>query len=428
MHLPDPCRFCNEIARRIAEFFNETRECKAPLSLTGQCNTLWFNDQFEGVKDGTIRSTRYDNRTESGRLATMERRGIGKHPGSVFGVLKLNGGIVPASRHRSKFALTLSEREEISRGMAAGLSIRQIAGNLGRSPSTVSREIARHGGMRHYRAAQADTKAWDWARRPKLCRLAQWPRLRGIVARKLYLDWSPEQIAGWLKETYPTDESMHVSHEAIYRSLFIQPRGALKKELLKHLRSGRVMRQSKDNNTKGLTRGQIIDGASIRERPADIEDRALPGHLEGDLIAGCKNTHMATLVERQSRFTILVKVNGKDTTTVVSALSKEVKKLPAALRKPLTWDRGMELAYHKQFTVATDVKVYFCDPKSPWQRGTNENTNRLLRQYFPKGTDLSVHTQAELNKIALRLNQRPRNTLGFRTPADKLQESVALTG
>ena len=354
-------------------------------------------------------------------------RAIGKHPGSVFGVLKLNGGIVPTSRHRSSLALTLSEREEISRGMAAGLSIRQIAGNLGRSPSTVSREIARHGGMKHYRAAKADTEAWGWARRPKLCRLAQLPRLRRIVAEKLYLDWSPEQIAGWLKQTYPTDGFMHVSHEAIYRSLFIQPRGALKKELLKHLRSGRVMRQSKHNNTKGLTRGQIIDGVSIRERPADIEDRAIPGHWEGDLIAGCKNTHIATLVERQSRFTILVKVDGKDTTTVVSALSKEVKKLPARLRKSLTWDRGMELAYHKQFTVATDVKVYFCDPKSPWQRGTNENTNRLLRQYFPKGTDLSVHTQAELNTIALRLNQRPRKTLDFCTPADKLQESVATT-
>ena len=355
-------------------------------------------------------------------------RAIGKHPGSVFGVLKLNGGIVSASRHRSRLALTLSEREEISRGIAAGMSIRQLAGRLGRSPSTVSREIARHGGMKHYRATEADTLAWGWARRPKLCRWAQNPRLRRRVAGKLYLDWSPEQVSGWLKQTYPTDESMHVSHEAIYRSLFIQSRGVLKKELLKHLRSGRVMRRSRQNHTKGLTRGQIVDGVSIRERPAHIEDRAIPGHWEGDLIAGCKNTHIATLVERQSRFTVLVKVDGKDTATVVSALSKEVKKLPTILRKSLTWDRGMEMAYHKQFTVATDVQVYFCDPKSPWQRGTNENTNRLLRQYFPKGTDLSIHTQAELNKIALRLNQRPRKMLDFCTPADKLQESVATVG
>jgi len=355
-------------------------------------------------------------------------RAVGKHPGSVFGVLKLHGGIVPLKRHRSRLALTLQEREEISRGIAAGISIRQIAGNLGRSPSTVSREIARHGGVKRYRAAQADAKAWANARRPKLCRLAQVEPLRRIVVEKLYLDWSPEQIAGWLKQAFPNDESMHVSHETIYRSLFIQARGVLKKELIKHLRSGRVMRQSKHNNTKGITRGQIIDGVSIRERPADIEDRTIPGHWEGDLIAGANNTHIATLVERQTRFTVLVKVEGKDTTTVINALSRQVKELPAVLRKSLTWDRGMELAYHKQFTVATDVKVYFCDPKSPWQRGTNENTNGLLRQYFPKGTDLSVHSQTELDKIALRLNKRPRKTLDFYTPADKLLESVALTG
>jgi IS30 family transposase len=355
-------------------------------------------------------------------------RAVGKHPGSVFGVLKLNGGITPFERHRSRLALTLQEREEISRGIAAGISIRKIARNLGRSPSTVSREISRHGGAKRYRAAQADAKAWDWGRRPKLCRLAQVASLRCLVAEKLYLNWSPAQIAGWLKQAFPDEESMRVSHETIYRSLFIQSRGVLKKELLKHLRSGRVMRQSKHNNTKGITRGQIIDGVSIRERPADVEDRSIPGHWEGDLIAGTKNTHIATLVERQSRFTVLVKVDGKDTATVISALCREVKELPAVLRKSLTWDRGMELAYHKQFTVATDMKVYFCDPKSPWQRGTNENTNRLLRQYFPKGTDLSVHSQDALDKIALRLNQRPRKTLNFCTPADKLLETVALTG
>lgn len=355
-------------------------------------------------------------------------RAVGKHPGSVFGVLKLNGGIAPSKRRRSRIALTLQEREEISRGIAGGVSIRQIAVNLGRSPSTVSREIVRHGGSKRYRAAEADTRAWDSARRPKLCQLAQVAPLRRIVAEKLSLDWSPEQIAGWLKQTFPSDESMHVSHETIYRSLFIQARGVLKKELIKHLRSGRVMRQSKYNNTKGITRGQIIDGVSIRERPSAVENRTIPGHWEGDLIAGAQNTHIATLVERQSRFTVLVKVDGKDTTTVINALSRQVKELPAVLRKSLTWDRGMELAYHKRFTVATDVKVYFCDPKSPWQRGTNENTNGLLRQYLPKSTDLSTHSQDELNAIALRLNQRPRKILDFCTPADKLLESVALTG
>jgi IS30 family transposase len=220
---------------------------------------------------------------------------------------------------------------------------------------------------------------------------------------------------------------MRVSHETIYRSLFIQARGVLKRELIGHLRSRRVMRRAKNASTAGQARGQIIDAISIRERPAEIEDRAIPGHWEGDLITGSKNTHIATLVERCSRFTMLVKVNGKDTASVVTALTKQVRKLPAQLRRSLTWDRGMELAEHKRFTVATDVEVYFCDPQSPWQRGTNENTNGLLRQYFPKGTDLSHYSQVDLNKIALRLNQRPRKTLGFHTPAAKLEASVALT-
>jgi IS30 family transposase len=248
------------------------------------------------------------------------------------------------------------------------------------------------------------------------------------VAGKLDLDWSPEQISGWLEQTFPQDESLRVSHETIYRSLFIQARGVLKKELMRHLRSRRIMRRSKHASTEGQPRGQIIDGVSIRERPADIEDRAIPGHWEGDLITGSKNTHIATLVERHSRFTLLVKLNGKDTASVVSALSRKVRTLPSELRRSLTWDRGMEMAQHKKFTVATDVQVYFCDLQSPWQRGTNENTNRLLRQYFPKGTDLSGYSQAELNKVALRLNQRPRKTLGFRTPADRLEACVATTG
>jgi IS30 family transposase len=355
-------------------------------------------------------------------------RAVQKHPASVFGVLKLHGGFMPPVRKRSAHALTLAEREEISRGLSADYSMRQIAEALNRAPSTISREIARNGGSQRYRASQADEKAWDRARRPKRCRLAQNGQLRRIVANKLALDWSPEQVSGWLKRTYPDDESLHVSHETIYRSIFIQSRGVLKKELQKHLRTQRVFRQSRHNNIGKLRRGQIIDGVSIANRPAEIEDRAVPGHWEGDLIAGSANTHIATLVERQSRFTLLIKVNGKDTKTVVAALSKQVRKLPEELRQSLTWDRGMELADHKTFTMATNTQVYFCDPQSPWQRGTNENTNRLLRQYFPKKTDLSVYSQADLNKVARRLNQRPRKTLDYETPVDKLQQCVAATG
>jgi IS30 family transposase len=248
-----------------------------------------------------------------------------------------------------------------------------------------------------------------------------------MVARKLILDWSPEQISGWLKIQYPDDESMRVSHETIYRSLFIQARGVLKKELIGHLRSKRRIRRSQHSRIFKDSRGQIVDAISIRERPAEIEDRAVPGHWEGDLIGGTKNSHIATLVERHSRFTALVKVRSKDTAAVVAALSRQIRRLPTSLRRSLTWDRGLEMARHKTFTVATNVKVYFCDPHSPWQRGTNENTNRLLRQYLPKRTDLSGYTQSQLDKIALRLNQRPRKTLGFQTPASKLRASVAPT-
>ena len=367
------------------------------------------------------------HRLRNGESLSEIGRAVGKHPGSIFGVLKLHGGISQAPRQRSRSALTLPEREEISRGLAAGLSIREISRNIGRAPSTVSREIKRHGGSSKYRAIQADEEAWCRAKRPKLCKLAQEPELCEIVSKKLSLQWSPEQISGWLKNEYPNDETMQISHETIYRTLYIQSRGVLKKELRKHLRTGRVMRQSKQNNTKGITRGQIVDAQSIRNRPTEIEGRAIPGHWEGDLIAGSNNTHIATLVERQSRFTVLVKLDGKDAETVTNALIHQIKILPQILRKTLTWDRGMELAYHKKITIATNIKVYFCDPKSPWQRGTNENTNGLLRQYFPKKTNLSVHTQTKLNKIALRLNQRPRKILGYIIPAVKLWESVALT-
>ena len=338
-----------------------------------------------------------------------------------------HGGIVPAARRRSRRVLTLAEREDISRGIASGYSMRVIAQRLSRASSTVSREVARHGGRAQYRANEADQRAWEWALRPKPCLLATPSKLQEIVASKLLQDWSPQQISGWLKQHYPDDESLRVSHETIYRSLFIQARGALKQELVRHLRSQRRIRRSRHASVHGHSQGRIADAISIRERPAEVEDRAIPGHWEGDLLGGAHNSHIATLVERYSRFTLLIKVPSKDTEVVVAALSRRVRTLPATLRRSLTWDRGLEMAQHKNFSIATDVKVYFCDPQSPWQRGSNENTNGLLRQYFPKRTDLSGYTQEQLDQVALRLNQRPRKTLGFQTPADRLQASVAST-
>jgi IS30 family transposase len=354
-------------------------------------------------------------------------RALSKAHPVIHLLLKRHGGIAPLVRRRSRISLTLQEREDISGGIACGSSIRAIAKGLKRAVSTVSREVARHGGRAQYRASEADLQAWESALRPQTCLLATHTKLQEIVASKLMLDWSPEQISGGLKIEYPNDESMRVSHETIYRSLFIQARGVLKKQLIQHLRSKRRIRRSRHSRDRGHHSGQIVDAISIRERPAEVEDRAIPGHWEGDLIGGTKNSHIATLVERHSRFTMLVKVSSKDTATVVAALSQHVLRLPASLRLSLTWDRGLEMAQHKSFTVDTDVKVYFCDPQSPWQRGSNENTNGLLRQYFPKRTDLSAYSQAELDEVALRLNQRPRKTLGFQTPADKLQASVALT-
>jgi IS30 family transposase len=306
--------------------------------------------------------------------------------------------------------------------------MRAIATRLGRSASTVGREVGRNGGRRNYRAAKADQRAWDLSRRPKRCLLAENARLRGVVAEKLAADWSPQQICGWIAREYPNDEAMRVSHETIYRTLFVQARGALKKELLAHLRSGRTMRRARCASTAGQQRGQIKDAVSIRKRPPEAQDRAVSGHWEGDLLAGTHNTHIATLVERSSRFVMLVRVRGKDTESVVEALSDQIRRLPKTVMDTLTWDRGTEMADHKKFTIATDVKVYFCDPKSPWQRGTSENTNRLLRQYLPKGTDLSAHSQKDLDAIALKLNTRPRKTLAYRTPADTLVATVALTG
>ncbi len=344
---------------------------------------------------------------------------------SVQGILAETGGIRPPARKRSRLALTLSERETISRGMVAGQSIGSIAASLRRHPSTVSREINRNGGHDHYRASEADQAAWDRAHRPKRCKLVETRALAYKVARKLKRNWSPEQIAGWLKRKYPNDESHQVSHETIYRSLFIQARGALKKELLAHLRRKRAMRRSRHKTLKGEGLGQITDTVSIRERPASVEDRAVPGHWEGDLIMGSGNSQVATLVERGTRYVLLAKVNSNDTETVINALIKQAHKLPKELYKSLTWDRGHEMADHKRFSLATDIDVYFCDPKSPWQRGSNENTNGLLRQYFPKGTDLSVHSQAKLSAVARQLNERPRKTLDFYSPAEKLAECVA---
>ena len=367
------------------------------------------------------------SRWKAGQSLHEIGRAYGKPHSCIRCLLLPRGGIPPATRRRARLSLTLAEREDISRGIASGSSIREIARHLDRAASTVSREVTRHGGRPAYRAHDADSQAWESALRPKRCLLAVKRKLRNIVAGKLILDWSPEQISGWLKTHYPDDESMRVSHETIYRSLFIQARGVLKKELMDHLRSKRRMRRSRHATVSGQSRGQIVDALSIRERPAEVEDRAIPGHWEGDLLSGAKNSYIATLVERHSRFAMLIKVPSKDTEVVVAALSRHVRKLPATLRRSLTWDRGLEMAKHKAFTVATDVQVYFCDPQSPWQRGTNENTNLLLRQYFPRGTDLSPYSQAQLDQVALRLNQRPRKTLSFETPASRLQASVAST-
>lgn len=355
--------------------------------------------------------------------AALERRA-----GTVQAMLARFGGIAPRARHRAPRTLSLAEREEISRGIAADDSAQEIARRLGRAPSTISREIRRHGGKDHYRAATADGAAWQAATRPKQCRLATHRRLRTLVEAKLRTDWSPQQIAAWLLTTYPDDPTMHVSHETIYRTLYVQSRGALKKELTAHLRRRRLMRRSRAATTRGHGQGQLVDIVSISERPSSADDRAVPGHWEGDLLAGTKTSSIATLVERHSRYVLLVRLPTRDTATVVAALARRVRTLPRSLKQSLTWDRGKEMAQHKQFTVATDVQVYFCDPRSPWQRGSNENTNGLLRQYFPKGQDVSRYTQRQLDAIALKLNTRPRQTLNWKTPAEVLAAAVASTG
>jgi len=346
---------------------------------------------------------------------------------SIQRILGETGGIRPPDRKRAKQSLSLPEREEVSRGVAEGLSFRAIARKLNRSPSTISREVNKNGGITAYRATLADDAAWLRATRPKPCKLLDNKSLSRVVARKLKQDWSPQQIAGWLKRNYRHDQEFYVSHETIYRTLYVQTRGALKKELIQYLRTNRVMRRSRKASLKGHGLGKIPDAVSISERPAEVEDRAIPGHWEGDLIQGSGKTFVATLVERHSRYVMLVKVKNNKTRIVVTALIKQSKKLPEELYKSLTWDRGAEIANHTDFTIATDIDVYLCDPQSPWQRGSNENTNRLLRQYLPKGTDISVYSQAQLNKIARQLNERPRKTLNYETPADRFNASVAET-
>jgi IS30 family transposase len=372
-------------------------------------------------------------RWKQGQTLTVIGGALGRPLESLYCIVARHGGIPPAVRRRSPRVLSAVEREEISRGVASGVSLRGIARGLGRAPSTISREIRRHAGRSaasrtQYRAAQADREAWRRARRPKPCRLAEHAPLRRVVAAQLRANWSPQQIAGWLVREFPADPTMRISHETIYRSLYVQARGVLKRELVAHLRRRRIMRHSRRSSSAGQGRGQIVDAVSIAERPPAIEDRAIPGHWEGDLLAGAKNSHIATLVERSSRFLLLMRVPGKDTQSVVRALIRHVRRLPAGLMASLTWDRGMELAQHKQFTLATDVQVYFCDPRSPWQRGSNENTNGLLRQYFPHGTDLRPFSQRQLDAVARQLNTRPRATLGFRTPAQRLAANVASIG
>jgi IS30 family transposase len=365
------------------------------------------------------------DRWQAGESMSSIGRRFDRESSSVFSVISPTGGIRPPVRRRSARALSLGEREEISRGLSAHRSLRRIAHQLGRAPSTVSREIRRNGGADGYRAARSDQAAWERALRPKPCKLACRPLLARTVSGKLRRKWSPEQIAGWLKRAYPGEPQNQVSHETIYRSLFIQARGVLKKELLEHLRAKRTIRRSRHASLKRNGLGQIKDAVSIRERPASVEDRAIPGHWEGDLIGGARNSYVATLVERHSRYVMLIKVANKDTQSVVTALIKQSRRLPGELYQSLTWDRGKELAAHKRLALEADVEVYFCDPRSPWQRGSNENTNRLLRQYLPHGTDLSVHSQAKLSAIARQLNERPRKTLLYKTPAETFAECVA---
>ena len=364
---------------------------------------------------------------KAGQNVTEIGRALGTNAGTVHHQLATGGGVMRAPRRRRATALTAAEREEITRGLAAEIRPSVIARRLHRAPSTIMREIRRNGGSLAYRARGAETAMWGRAKRPQACRLATDARLCGVVAAGLLEQWSPREIAARLVIEYPDEPTMRISHETIYRTLYIQARGALKKELIAHLRRRHVMRRPRRNPLAPARPSRIPDVVSIAARPAEVADRAVPGHWEGDLLAGAKHSYIATLVERKSRFVQLVHVGGKDTTRVVDGLIREVQRLPAGLMRSLTWDRGVEMAQHRRFSVATDAAVYFCDPRSPWQRGSNENTNGLLRQYFPKGMSVAHLTQADLDAVADRLNRRPRETLGFRTPGEQLALDIALT-
>lgn len=352
---------------------------------------------------------------------------LGREVSSVRKRLEQTGGMPPRSRHRAAHQVTAEEREHISRALTGGASVRAISRTLARAPSTISREIARNGGRRAYRAVSAERRAWQCATRPKRAKLQASPRLRQVVEAQLRVRWSPQQIAGWLRHTWPQRPEWHVSHETIYQSLYVQTRGALKRELTQYLRTKRAMRRPASASSHGQGRGQLRDTLSIAVRPPEVMDRVVPGHWEGDLLLGDQTSQIITLVERTSRFVQLLRAPRRDAETVATLLTRHVQRLPDGLMASLTWDQGKEMAQHTRFTLATNVHVYFCDPQSPWQRGTNENTNGLLRQYFPKGQRLQHVTQRQLDHVARELNQRPRETLGFRTPAEVFAERVALT-
>ena len=350
-------------------------------------------------------------------------------PGTIFTMLRDTGGIKPSERRRAVAHLTLSEREEIRAGLSEKMSIRAIARSLNRSPSTISREVQRNRGRRGYKAVDANNRANRMAKRPKVCLLERNLQLRNLVLEKLELKWSPEQISGWLRRTYPRQNMMQISAETIYKTLYFRSRSALHHLLVKHLRRSHSLRHGKRHTRKG-ERGTInmVNGISIHERSKHIDNRRSFGHWEGDLVSGTNNSHIATLVDRKSRYTVILKLNGKDAGSVNQALINKFQELPPKLRLSLTWDRGMELAKHLELTASTGVKVYFCDPQSPWQRGTNENTNGLIRQFFPKKTCLAQYSQQELDKVSAQLNSRPRKTLQFKTPKEVIEKGVALTG
>ena len=362
------------------------------------------------------------DRWQGGEAMRQIARRLGRESSSVRTLIEDTGGVRPMPRRRSPRCLSLIEREEISRGVAAGESLRRIADRLGRAPSTVCREVARNGGRRRYRALRADRAALRRACRPKTAKLAVNTELRAVVEEKLTEWWSPQQISGWLSDTYPGVEEMWVSHETIYLSLFVQGKGALRHELTRCLRTRRAIRRPATRRAP-TGKGQIVDPVMISERPAEVEDRAVPGHWEGDLLMGKRMTAIGTLVERATRYVMLFPLpDGNTAEAVRTALAETVQRLPEHLWRSLTWDQGKEMAQHAQFTIDTGVQVYFCDPKSPWQRGSNENTNGLLRQYFPKGTDMAALTQQDLDAAAHSLNNRPRQTLEWKAPSKKLAE------